>query len=164
MSANQPSSTHLSPRRFVVLGVCVGFFMGMVDVLDTMLGGFATGMGIASLLGITLFAALLHAAFGSLIGLALAGVLRLGQRKSARWDSRDGLRWGPLHLSYRLLLAALGPWILALFGGSTFLCLGAFPFGYQFLHFVALLGPLLCIVLGIGTKLAPSSKAARLAL
>ncbi len=165
MSAKVETLTEPKPAgRFVLWGALVGLTLGSIDVADAAMGGFVGSLSSAGLVGMLVLAALFHAAFGALVGLAWGGTLNWAQRRGATWQVGHGLVWGKLRMSHQRALLLVGLWVMMLLSGFTHLCLGAYPFGYAYLHLVAVVGPLACVLLGVGVGLAQLSRAARLFL
>jgi glucan phosphoethanolaminetransferase (alkaline phosphatase superfamily) len=133
-------------------------------VIDAVFGGFATHLSTSSVIGMLVLAALFHAAFGVLVALAFGAILNWAHKRGAKWVAGHGLVWGRLRVSHQRVLLLIGLWVMMLLSGFTHLCLGAFPFGYAYLHLFAVVGPIACLVLAVGVGLAQVSRAARLFL
>ncbi|MCP4448083.1 MAG: sulfatase-like hydrolase/transferase [Myxococcales bacterium] len=163
----KPEVTTTEPfglARFAIWGALVGFAIGICDLLDTTVNGFTGSLSGSAVLGTLLIAALIHAAFGSLVGVAWGGLVRKAYKHGAKWQIATGLTSGRFRMSHQRIFLFIGAWVLVQLCGFTHLCLGAYPFGYSFLHLMAVVSAAFCLVVAIGVKLAPISRAARVLL
>lgn len=114
---------------FSVTGALAGGVLGVVDTLDTALGGFAGTT--PSTLVFMLVGIAICAAFGAVVGLAAGVVAALVRARGITLDARRGLSIGRLEISPRVVVGALGAGTALILCAAIWWFLGDYPFGFD---------------------------------